>query len=85
MVLRMKNVQLLIFHTPPLQNHHFWVPMEAKMEPQWRLEPIFIESENDDRNAMPCRELLETFLHLEPPLEERRFPPWDRTWDPVYI
>ena len=33
LLLRMRNVKMLIFYTPPLQNHYFWVPREAKMEP----------------------------------------------------
>ena len=32
-VLRMKKVKSVIFYTPPSQNHHFWVPVKAKMEP----------------------------------------------------
>ena len=39
---------MLIFDTPPLQNHCFWVPMEAKMEATWGLKSIFIAIENDD-------------------------------------
>ena len=30
----MKKVKKLNFYTPPLQNHYFWVPMEAKIELQ---------------------------------------------------
>ena len=33
---------MLIFDTPPLQNHCFWIPMEAKMEPK----PIRIRCRN---------------------------------------
>ena len=32
--LRIGNVNLLIFHTPPFEKHCFWIPWEAKMEPQ---------------------------------------------------
>ena len=71
MVLRMKNMELLIFYTLPLQNHHFPLPMDAKMPLQWRPETIFVAIESDARKAMLCRELLETFLHLEAPAGER--------------
>ena len=71
MVLRMKNMELLIFYTPPLQNHHFPLPMDAKMPLQWCPETIFVAIESDARKAMLCRELLETFLHLEAPAGER--------------
>ena len=36
MMLRMKKVKMLLFDAPPVQNHCFWVPMEAKMEGQMR-------------------------------------------------
>ena len=56
------------------------------MEPQWRLERFFMAIENDDRNAMPFRELLETFLHLKPTAEERRVQPWGLEIEPhLYI
>ena len=71
MVLRLKNVQLLIFYTPPLQNHHFGPPLDTKMPPQWRPESIFAVIEIDARKGMLCRELWETFLHLEAPAGER--------------
>ena len=32
-MLRMKKVKILIFDTPPLQNHCFWLPMGAKRSP----------------------------------------------------
>ena len=52
----MKKVKMLIFDTPPLQNHSFWGPMEAKMEPKWGLKSIFIAIENDDGKVMLYRE-----------------------------
>ena len=52
----MKKVKLLIFDTPPLQNHCFGVSMEVKMEPKWSLKSIFIAIENDDRKAMLFKE-----------------------------
>ena len=61
---RLEKVILVIFYTPPLQNHYFWVPVEAKMEPQCRLEAIFVAFEKHDGRAMLFRALLETFLHL---------------------
>ena len=61
---RMKKMKLLIFYTPPLQNHYFWLPVGAKMWPQWRLEAIFMALENLDGRAMPFRALSETLLHL---------------------
>ena len=76
MASRMKKVKLLIFYTPPLQKHHFGLPMESKMKPQWRLETIFLAIETDDRAAMVVRQLLETFLHLKPTPGERRVQPW---------
>ena len=56
MMLRMKKVKMLIFDTPPLQNHCFWVPMEVKMEPKCSLKSIFIVIENDDEKVMLYRE-----------------------------
>ena len=46
------------------------------MEPQSRLETLFMAIEDNDRKAMRLRTLLKTFLHLEPPAEEHRFRPW---------
>ena len=66
----MEEVEYLIFYTPPLQNHYFWVPMKAKIEPQWRLETIFMAMENGDGTEMLFKELLETFFHLEAPAGE---------------
>ena len=43
----MKKVKMLIFDTPPIKNHCFWVPMEAKMEPKCGSKSIFIAIEND--------------------------------------
>ena len=54
--LKMKSVKMLIFNTPPLQNHCFGVPMEVKMEPKRGLKSIFIAIENDDRKVMLYRE-----------------------------
>ena len=59
MTLRMIKVKMLIFDTPPLQNHCFWVPMEAKMEPKWSLESISIAIETDVYKVMLFREGLE--------------------------
>ena len=75
MMLRIKKVKMLIFYTSPLQNHYFGVPMEAMMEPKYGLEWIFTAIETDDRKAMLFRTPWETFLHLEPPAEERRVQP----------
>ena len=47
MTLKMKKVKIVIFYTPPVQNHYFWVPVDAKMEPQRGLEPNIMASEND--------------------------------------
>ena len=47
MMLRMKKVKSLIFYTPPMQNHYFWVPMEAKIELQSKLGASFITIKND--------------------------------------
>ena len=55
MLVSTKNNDIPVFYTPPMQNHCFWVPMEVKMEPQRRLEAIFIAIENDDRKAMLFR------------------------------
>ena len=41
MVLRMKKMKMLIFYTPPMQNHYFWGPMEAEKACQSDLETIF--------------------------------------------
>ena len=41
MMSKMKKVKMLIFDTPPMQNHCFWDPMGAK------IEPIFIVIEYD--------------------------------------
>ena len=71
MLLPMKKMKLSILDTPPLQNHYSGIAVDAKMEPPWRLEPIFMLNENDDRNAMPFRELSETFLRLKATAEER--------------
>ena len=32
--LKLKKMKLMFFDTPPLQNHCFWAPMEARMEPK---------------------------------------------------
>ena len=40
-MLRMKKVKTLILHTPPMQNHYFWGPMEAEKARQSDLETIF--------------------------------------------
>ena len=48
----MKKVQLLIFYTPPLQNHYFWGPREAEIVSQSGLETIFWASDMDERIAM---------------------------------
>ena len=85
MLLRMKNVKLLMFYTSPLQNHNFWVHMEAKMEPQWRPELVFVSKENDIGNAMPFRTLSETFLQLKATAEERWVPSWGLGVDLGYI
>ena len=60
-----------MFDTPPFQNHCFWLPMEALMDPQRHLETIFTAIENDDRIAILLRELLDTFLHLKATPGER--------------
>ena len=54
-MLKMEKVKMLIFDTPPLQNHYFWVPMEAKMEPKWGSKSIFIVIENDTWKMMLFR------------------------------
>ena len=46
-MLRMKKVKMLIFDTSPLQNHYFWIPMDAKMEPKIDSKAIFIAIEKD--------------------------------------
>ena len=71
MVLRMKNVEVFIFCTPPLRNHYCWLPMDTKMPPQWRPGTIFAAIKSDPRKAMLCRELLEMLLHLKAPAKER--------------
>ena len=72
----MEKVKILILDTPPLQNHHFWVLVEAKLEPPWHLKAIFTAIETDDRQAMLFRTSWETFLHLKAPAEERRVHSW---------
>ena len=54
-MIRLKKVKILILKTTPLKNHYFWVPMEAKMEPKWSLESIFIAIENDVEKVMLFR------------------------------
>ena len=58
MTATMEEVKFLFFYTPPLQNHYFWVPVRAKMQPQWHPETIFMALEHLDRRAMPFRALL---------------------------
>ena len=52
----MKKVKSLIFYTPPMQNHYFWVPMEAKIELQSKLGANFIAIKNDNGKMMLIRE-----------------------------
>ena len=85
MVLRMKKCRIIHFYTPPLQNHNFWLPMDTKMPPQWRPGTILAAIKIDARKAMLCRELLETFLHLEATAGERRVPSWSPARNPSYI
>ena len=85
MLFRMKKMKILILHTSPLQNHYFWVPMEVKMEPQYRLETTFIAIENDNRKAMLFGEVLETFLLPKPGAEERCLPPGTWSWTTPFI
>ena len=75
-MLRLKKVKVLIFATPPLQNHSFWVPVGLYMGPERRLEMIFMAVANYVENDVLFRALLETFLHLEAPPEECRLRPW---------
>ena len=85
MLLKMKRVEVLIFYTPPLQNHCFSIPAEGKMEAQRRLETIFRAIANGGRTARLFRELFETFLDLQPPAGERWAQPWAWKLHPVYI
>ena len=55
MKLRVKNVKSLIFYTPPMQNHYFWFPMEAKIELQSKLGASFIAIKNDNAKIMLFR------------------------------
>ena len=80
MLLGMEKMKILIFDTPPLQNHHFWVLVEAKLEPPWHLKAIFTAIETDDRQAMLFRTPWETFLHLKPTAGERCVHVW--AWKP---
>ena len=41
LLLGMRNVRMLIFYTPPMQNHYFCGPMEAEKACQSDLETIF--------------------------------------------
>ena len=41
LLLGMRNVKMLIFYTPPMQNHYFWGPKKAKMNGKSGLEAIF--------------------------------------------
>ena len=75
----------MIVYTPPLRNHNFWLPMGTKMPPQCRPETIFAVIEIDARKEMLCREVLETFLHLEATVGEWRVRPWALDLDPSYI
>ena len=59
--------------------------MDAKMPPQWRPETIFAAIESDAITTMLCREVSETFLHLEATAGERRVPPWGLAGNPSYI
>ena len=43
---KMKKVKMLIFDTPPLHDHCFWVPTAAKMELKIDQKSIFIAIEN---------------------------------------
>ena len=54
-MLRMKKVKKLILYTPPMQNHYFWVPMEAKIELQSKLGASFIAIKNDNGKMMLFR------------------------------
>ena len=47
-LLRMNNVKMLIFDTPPLQNHYFWGPVKAKTARQSGLGTIFWAIDIDD-------------------------------------
>ena len=47
MMLRMRKVKMLIFDTPPIKNQGFWLPREAKMEPKFNSQSIFIAIESD--------------------------------------
>ena len=58
-MIRMKLMFFLFSYTSPLQNHYFWVPMEAKMQPTWEVESIFIAIEDDGRKVMLLREGVE--------------------------
>ena len=68
-----EKIEISVFYTPPLQNQYFWLPMEAKMEPQRRLEAVFTAIESNGTWAILYRDLLETFLHPEPPREDHWF------------
>ena len=84
-MLRMKKVKMLIFDTPPLQNHCFWIAVEGKMESQGRQKTIFRAIENGSRKAMLFGKVLETFLDLQPLAGECSVQPWAWKLHPVYI
>ena len=46
-MIKMNKVKKLILYTPPLQNHYFWFPMEARIELQSELGASFIAIQND--------------------------------------
>ena len=59
-MLRMKEVKMLIFDTPPLQNHCFGGPRKAKMEGKSDLETIFWVLDVANRIAMHVEQESET-------------------------
>ena len=41
LLLKIRKVKMLIFYTPPMQNHYFWTPKEAEKAWQSDLETFF--------------------------------------------
>ena len=59
-MLRMKKVKMLIFDTPPLQNHCFGDPRKAKMDGKSEWEAIFWVLDVENRIAMHVEQESET-------------------------
>ena len=82
LLLKIRKVKIMIFDTPPLQNHCFWGPMKAKMEAKSDLETIFWVLDVDNhipRHIQQASEAPEGGVHAFAPPEKHRGARLDKT------